>query len=107
QPPPLQNPHEDFEQVTQVAPQNVVASGVSQAFPFGSDTALFGNGRQSLAVLILTNAGLLNGLLGSVGPGAITAPPGLGGLSSLLSSGSVTPEQVSQILPPRFSRSRR
>lgn len=95
-----ENPHEDFQQVTQAAPQNVVASGISQAFR-SDQTPPF---PEMLAKLFNQSdpeqrAGLLNRLLDSIGPGAITSIPGLAGLSSLLSGGMVTPEQARQISP--------
>src|SRR5690242_7948518 len=95
-----QNPHQDFQQVSQAAPQNVVANGISQAFrsdqtpPFPEMTAdLFSNSDPN------QKAGLLNRLLSSAGPGLISALPGLGGLSSLLGGGQVTPQQATQISP--------
>lgn len=92
--------HQDFQQVAQAAPPNVVASGISQAFrsdqtpPFSEMLShLFSQSDPS------QRAGLLNRLLGSLGPGALSALPGLGGLSSLFQGGSVTPEQASQMSP--------
>jgi len=97
--------HQDFQQVSQAAPPEVVASGISQAFrsdqtpPFPEMLAnLFNNSDPN------QRAGLLNRILGSIGPGALTALPGLGGLSSVLSGGSVTPEQTSQISPQQVQQ---
>src|SRR6266542_1931173 len=92
------DPHNDFQQVAQAAPQDVVASGISRAFnsdltpPFPEMLAnLFGNSDPN------QRAGLLNRLLASLGPGALTtASPGLAGL---LGGGSVTPEQASEVSP--------
>lgn len=97
-PPP--NVHQDFEQVAQSAPQPQLAAGLAEAFrsnqtpPFGQMLGtLFGqsNGQQQ--------AGILNQLLGSLGPAAAGAGA-LGGLSNLLGGGSqVTPQQAQQVSP--------
>src|SRR5262245_43415991 len=90
-----EDPRQDFQQVTQAAPPNVVASGISQAFrsdqtpPFPKMLAnLFSHSDPN------QRAGVLNQLLNSVGPGTLTALPGLASLSSLFRGGSVTPEQA-------------
>jgi hypothetical protein len=94
------DPHRDYQQVVQAAPQQVVANGISQAFrseqtpPFPQMLANLFSGSDSNQ-----RAGLLNRLLGSIEPGALAAIPGLGSLSSTVSGGSVTPEQASQISP--------
>ena len=95
-----EDPHGDFQQVAQAAPPNVVAGGISQAFrsnqtpPFPEMVGnLFNQSNPN------QRAGILNELLGSVGPGALASLPGLGGLSSLFRGGSVTPEQASQVSP--------
>jgi hypothetical protein len=96
-----QDPHRDFQQVVQAAPPNVVAGGISEAFrsdqtpPFPEMLAnLFSQSDPS------QRAALLNRLIASLGPGAITSVAGLGGLSSLLSgSTNVTPAQANQISP--------
>lgn len=97
-PPP--NVHQDFEQVAQSAPQPQLAAGVAEAFrsnqtpPFSQMLGtLFSqsNGQQQ--------AGILNQLLGSLGPAAAGAGA-LGGLSSLLGAGTqVTPQQAQQVQP--------
>ncbi len=99
-------PHQDFQQVAQAAPKEVVASGLSQAFrsdqtpPFPQMLAnLFGQSDPN------QRAGLLNRLLGSLGPGALNSLPGLGGLSSLLGGGQqVTPQQASQVSPEQVQQ---
>ena len=95
-----EDPHGDFQQVAQAAPPNVVAGGISQAFrsnqtpPFSEMVAnLFSQSNPN------QRAGILNELLGSVGPGALASLPGLGGFSSLFRGGNVTPEQASQVSP--------
>lgn len=95
-----EDPHQDFQQVTQAAPPNVVASGISHAFR-SDQTPPF---PQMLANLFSHSdpnqrAGVLNQLLSSVGPGTLAALPGLGSLSSLLRSGNLTPEQANQVSP--------
>ncbi len=103
------NVEQDFNKVAQSAPPNVLASGISDAFR-SDQTPAFGqmvsqmysqsNGQQQ--------AGLLNHLLSSLGPGtlsslaasgAMAALPGA--LSGMLSGGhtQVTPEQAQQIPP--------
>ena len=95
-----ENPHADFQQVAQAAPQGAVAGGLSQAFrsdqtpPFADMVAnLFSRSNPD------QRAGLLNRLLDSVGPAAVSALPGLGGLSSLPGGAKITPDQASQISP--------
>jgi hypothetical protein len=97
---PPANVHQDFDTVSQSAPQPQLAAGLSEAFrsnqtpPFGQMLGtLFSqsNGQQQ--------AGILNQLLGSLGPGAATAGA-LGGLSSMLGGGTqVTPQQAQQVSP--------
>lgn len=94
------DPHSDFQQVTQAAPSNVVASGISHAFrsdqtpPFPEMLAnLFSHSDPN------QRAGVLNQLVNSVGPGALASLPGLGSLSSLLRGGKLTPEQANQVSP--------
>jgi hypothetical protein len=97
---PPANVEQDFRQVAQAAPQTAVSSGLSDAFrsnqtpPFGQMVSqLFqnSNGEQK--------AGILNQLLGAVGPGALTGSV-FGGLTSLLQGGtSVTPDQAHQVSP--------
>ncbi len=100
-----ENPQSDFQQVAQAAPQGAVAEGLSQAFrsdqtpPFPEMVAnLFS--RSDLN----QRAGLLNKLLSAVGPGVLTTLPGLGGLSSMLGGGNVTPEQANQVSPDQVKQ---
>jgi hypothetical protein len=94
------NVEHDFAQVApQVAP-TALASGLGDAFrsdqtpPFGQMVSrMFGqsNGEQ--------RAGILNHLLGAVGPGMLSTSV-LGGLSSLLQGrASITPQQAEQVSP--------
>jgi len=100
-----EDPHNDFQQVAQAAPQDVLASGISQAFrsdqtpPFPEMLAsLFGHSDPN------QRAALLNRLLGSLGPGAVGALPGLGGLSGLLARGTITPQQANEISPAQVQQ---
>jgi hypothetical protein len=100
-----ENPHDDFQQVSQAAPPNVVASGISQAFR-SNETPPF---PEMLANLFTHSdsdqrAGLLNRLLSSVGPGTLTALPGLAGLSSLMRGGNMTPEQANHFSPSQVQQ---
>jgi len=107
---PSANVHQDFDQVAQSAPQPQLAAGLSEAFRSGQ-TPPFG---QMLGTLFSQSngqqqAGILNHLLGSLGPAAAGAGA-LGGLSSVLGGGAglssilggatqVTPQQAQQVSP--------
>jgi len=90
-----------FNQVAQNAPNDVLAKGVSEAFAsnqtpdIGSMVSqLFGqsNGMQQ--------AGMLNQLLGTLGPGVMAGLAG-GALGSIMKPGQtqITPNQASQLSP--------
>jgi hypothetical protein len=86
--------HNDYAQIAQAAPADATAGGLSQAFrsdqtpPFPEMVAnLFGHSDPN------QRAGLLNRLLGALGPGAI---PGLGG--------NVTPQQAQQVSPQQVQQ---
>ncbi|HXY09397.1 MAG TPA: hypothetical protein VEI52_16255 [Terriglobales bacterium] len=93
---------EHFDQVAQAAPQNVVAEGLSALFR-SDQTPAFGNLVSSL--FSQSNgeqkAGVLNQLLASVGPGALSQIAGGGALASLLGSAGkeITPDQAQKISP--------
>jgi len=100
-----------FDQVAQAAPQAQLSQGLSQAFrsdqtpPFPQMAAqLFGNSDPN------QRAGMLNQILGSIGPGVLSSLAGgaLGGtLGNLFGGGNagqqttpqITPEQASQMSP--------
>jgi hypothetical protein len=94
--------HQHFDQASQSVPQSEMAGALSHAFR-SDQTPAFGqmvssmfsqsNGEQK--------AGMLNHLLSSVGPGALSQIPGGSMLSGLLSGGGsqVTPEQAQNISP--------
>ena len=96
------DPHQDFQQVAEAAPPEVVAGGLSQAFRSDQTPAfpemvanLFSHSNPD------QRAGLLNQLLGSLGPGVLAALPG--SLSSL-AGGGVTPEQANHIPPEQVQQ---
>ncbi len=100
-----ENPHQDFQQVAGAAPREVVADGIGQAFrsdqtpPFPEMLShLFSHSQPD------HQAGLLNRLLGSMGPGGLAALPRLGRFSSVLTGGSITPEQASQVSPEQVQQ---
>ena len=106
QPAPAAAQH--FEQVAQQAPQAVVSHGLAEAFradqtpPFGEMVAhLFGNSDPQ------QRAGLLNQLVGGLGPGLLGAGTGgpLGDLVRRLGAGStVTPEQAAAVTPEQVQQ---
>jgi hypothetical protein len=92
---------QQFEQVAQNAPSDVLAKGLSAAFSSDQTPAignmvgqLFGqsNGAQQ--------AGMLNQLIGALGPGVMDGLAG-GVLGKVMSPGQtqITPEQASQLTP--------
>lgn len=91
---------QQFDQVAQAAPPNVLAAGLTQAFNSDKTPAI---GEMVGQLFAKSNpqqqAGMLNQILASLGPGAAAS---LGGaLSGILSPGStqVTPAQASQLSP--------
>jgi len=97
------NVGEHFDQVAQAAPQGTIAEGLSDVFR-SNQTPAFGslvgnlfsqsNGEQK--------AGVLNHLIGSLGPGALSQIAGGGALAGLLGgSGQITPQQA-QNVPPQL-----
>jgi len=93
------DPHQDYQQVTQSAPPEVVADGLSQAFR-SDRTPAFPEMVSNLFSHSDPNqrAGLLNKLLGALGPGA------LGSLGSLGMGSSVTPQQASELSPQQVQQ---
>jgi hypothetical protein len=92
---------QQFDQVAQNAPSDVLAKGLSAAFASNQTPAignmvgqLFGqsNGAQQ--------AGMLNQLIGALGPGVMAGLAG-GALGRVMSPGQtqITPEQASQLTP--------
>ncbi len=93
--------HSDFQKVAQSAPQEHVAEGIANAMrsdktpSFGESAAnLFGQSNPE------QRAGLLNKLMGSLGPGGASGLSGLGSLAGMMGGGQkITPEQASQVKP--------
>ena len=99
--------HEDYQQVVQSAPQDVVANGIAGMFR-SNDTPPFPEMISNLFAQSNQNqrAGLLNHLLSAVPPAAIAALPGLSSLGGLLGgnrdavdnvANQLSPDQVRQI----------
>jgi hypothetical protein len=91
--------HNDFQQVARAAPADVTTSAIEQSFR-SDQTPSFPQMVSSLFTHADDNrrAGLLNRLLGSIGPGGLGAIPGLSSLPSLLGGGGqITPEQASRV----------
>ena len=87
-----------FTDAARHAPQEEVADGLAHAFRSDQTPAfpqmvanLFGRSDPN------QRAGLLNRLLGAVGPGAMAGLPGA--LGGLLGGGEVRPEQAAQVSP--------
>jgi len=99
---PAPDVHAHFDEVAQAAPPSVLAEGLTAAF--NSDkTPAFG---QMLSILFNNStgdqkAGIVNHLLSSVSPGALTQLLSSAGLAGLLGSGStqLTPEQAQKLSP--------
>ena len=96
--------HGAYDQVAQTVPAGSLADGLSHAFrsdqtpPFEQMVSgLFGQSNPE------QKAGLLNQLLGSLGPGGLSQVLGssgsLAGLAGMFSGASVTPQQAQQIPP--------
>ncbi|WP_426196061.1 hypothetical protein [Massilia sp. DWR3-1-1] len=97
---------DDFDRVAASAPSEQLAQGVSQAFrsddtpPFPQMLGnLFGNSNSG------QQAGMLNQLIGSIGPGVLASLAGgvlgniLGGDRQAPAAPQITPEQASQLSP--------
>lgn len=95
--------HQDYQQVAQHAPPELVSSGLSQAFrsdrtpPFPEMVSnLFAHSDSN------QRAGLLQRLLSGIGPGAVAGLPGLAGL--LGGGGQVTPQVANQVSPDQVQQ---
>lgn len=95
--------HNAFDQVAGSVPAGTLADGLTHAFN-SDQTPPF---PQMLSGLFAQSnpqqkAGLLNQILGALGPGAaaqLATSAGLGSLAGAVSGGSVTPQQAQQISP--------
>jgi hypothetical protein len=100
---PESDVHAAYDHVATAVPWGSLAEGLAHAFnsnqtpPFEQMVAgLFGQSSPD------QKAGLLNQILGALGPGGVAqilGGAGLGGLAKVLSEGSVTPQQAQQIPP--------
>jgi hypothetical protein len=92
-----------FDQVAQAVPSSTVTSGLAEAFRSGQTASfpqmaaqLFAHGNSQ------QQAGVLNGLMASLGPAVIDQFAGRSPnspLAALLQSGSVTPAQAASVSP--------
>ncbi|MDB5932721.1 MAG: hypothetical protein JWQ01_65 [Massilia sp.] len=94
----------DFDQVAQAAPRADLAQGVTQAFrsdqtpPFSQMVGqLFNQGDSG------QRAGMLNQLLGGLGPGILSSIAG-GALGNMFGGGSNNQAQIPQISPEQASQ---
>ena len=91
-----------FDQLTQSASPDMIADGLSAIFR-SDQTPAFGNLVSNLFSQSSGDqkAGLLNQLIGSVGPGMLAQMAGGGALASLLggSARQITPEQAQAVSP--------
>ena len=106
---PVENAAAHYEQVTQSASPDLVSQGLSEAFrsdqtpPFSQMVGqLFNQANPQ------QQAGMLNQLLSSLGPGALaalTSSGALGSLGSMLGRGNVvSPQQASQLSPDQVQQ---
>jgi hypothetical protein len=95
------NVSEHFDQVAQAAPQDAIAEGLSTAFR-SDQTPAFGNlvGHLFSHSNSEQKAGVLNHLMASLGPGALSQIAGGGALAGLLGGArEITPEQAQNVSP--------
>ena len=101
---PAADVHAAYDQVAPAVPRGALADGLAHAFnsdqtpPFEEMVSrLFDQSNPD------QKAGLLNQILGALGPGGVAqvlgTAGGPGGLTSMLSKGSVTPQQAQQVSP--------
>lgn len=99
---PAPDVHAHFDEVAQAAPSSAIAEGLAAAFnsdktpPFGQMvSALFNNSTGD------QKAGMINHLLSSVSPGALSQVLSGAGLAGLLGAGSpqLTAEQAQKLSP--------
>ena len=113
-----ESPHvspDDYQQTVEQAPPPLVSRGLSEMFT-SDETPAFGqtNGQLFSAAQPAQQAGLLNQLLGGMGPGVLASLAGgagggaLGSLLQRLTQGGgtpvVTPDQASQLSPDEVAQ---
>jgi hypothetical protein len=98
-----ENANQQYDQVAQHAPPEVVAGGLAQAFR-SDQTPAFPEMVSNLFTHSDPNqkAGLLQRLLGGVGPAAVAGLPGLAGL--LGGGGQITPQVADQVSPEQVQQ---
>jgi hypothetical protein len=97
---------QDFLDVAKNAPPQVTADGLAHAFR-SDQTPNFSEMVGSLFQESNPDqrAGLLNQLMGSIGPSALASIPGLSQLAGTVGQGqTITPEQASQISPEQVQQ---
>ena len=100
------NATEHFDQVAQAAPPNLIAEGLAAVF-HSDQTPSFGNlvGNLFNHSSGEQKAGMLNQLLASAGPSALTQLVGGGALAGLLGgSKQLTPEQAENVSPDQVQQ---
>jgi hypothetical protein len=92
-----------FDQVAQAVPSSTLAGGLAEAFRSSQTAPLSANGRAAVRQRkTQQQAGMLNGLIATLGPAVIAKFDGgapNSPLAALLQSGSVTPAQVASVSP--------
>jgi hypothetical protein len=100
------DPHGDYRTIAQSAPQQVMSDALSSAFR-SDQTPSFPEMLSSLFRQSNPDqrAGLLNRIIGEVGPAALAGVPALKGLAGSTSgSQEVTPQTASQVSPEQIQQ---
>src|SRR5215475_6074081 len=100
------NPHEDYRAVAQAAPPQVMADALAHTFR-SDQTPSFPEMVSSLFRESDPNqrAGLLNQIIGAIGPAALSNIPGLRDLAGSIGQGqNVSPQQASQVSPEQVQK---
>src|SRR5262245_23427492 len=98
--------HQDFDQITQTAPHSAIADGLTEAFRSDQTPAFEQMAAQLFSQSNGTQrAGILNTLMGAVGPSVMASVLG-GRTASILGGGQdqITPEQAQQLSPEQVQR---
>jgi hypothetical protein len=93
------DPHSDYCNIANSAPSQVLADALAHTFR-SDQTPSFPEMASTLFRQSNPNqqAGLLNQLMGAIGPAALASIPGLGALANRLGSGqSINPEMATQV----------
>lgn len=102
---PVADVSSTYDQMSRTVPQNTLAEGLTHAFQ-SEQTPPFGNMVSNLFSQSNPDqkAGLLNNIIGGLGPGGLSSvlagAGGLGALANILpAGGNVTPAQAQQVSP--------